>query len=139
MPLTVGGGVREVDDAAALLTIPHALDFHDRVGPAAKEARLRYLRSLWTEAASDMPHIEVLGGSDEASWSGIASFRLAGRDSLEDATALQLRLEKQFGIFAVVRKGLASGCCVRITPQVFNTPTHMSRLLSALDGLKAAG
>lgn len=120
---------------AARLAIPAALDFHERLGSAAKEARLRYLRSLWTDAAFRMPHLEVLGGKDEASWTGIGSFRLAGKRTIEDATALQLRLEQEFGIFSVVRKGLASGGCVRITPQVFNSADEMGRLVDALNGL----
>lgn len=120
---------------AARLAIPAALDFHEQLGSAAKEARLRYLRSLWTDAALRMPHIEVLGGKDEASWTGIGSFRLAGRRTIEDATALQLRVEKEFGIFSVVRKGLASGGCVRITPQVFNSADEIGRLIDALKGL----
>ncbi len=120
---------------AARLAIPAALDFHEQLGSAAKEARLRYLRSLWTDAALRMPHIEVLGGKDEASWTGIGSFRLAGKRTIEDATALQLRIEKDFGIFSVVRKGLASGGCVRITPQVFNRADELGRLVDALKGL----
>ena len=84
-----------------------------------------------------MPHIEVLGGADEASWTGIASFRLVDQSSIEDATHLQQRMEKEFGIFSVLRKGLASGACVRITPQVFNTPDEMAQLVDALRRLSA--
>jgi selenocysteine lyase/cysteine desulfurase len=122
-------------DFAARLAIPAALDFHLAVGAANKEARLRYLRSLWTDAALQLPHLEVLGGADEASWTGIGSFRLRGKNSLADAKSLQQRLEKKFGLFSVVRKGLASGCCVRITPQVFNTPDEIGKLVDALSRL----
>ena len=117
---------------AAVLAIPHALDFHEAVGPANKEARLRYLRELWTGEAESMPHIEVLGGLDEASWTGMASFRLEGRRSAGDAAALQRRLEHDFGIFTVVRDGLASGYCVRVTPQVFTVPAEIEKLVDAL-------
>ncbi len=120
---------------AARLAIPAAVDFHDAVGPANKEARLRYLRSLWTDEAENMPHIELLGGRDEASWTGIGSFRLAGQKTIDDADELRLRMEKEFGIFTVLRKGLASGGCVRITPQVFNTPAEMGKLVDALRAL----
>lgn len=120
---------------AARLAIPSAIEFHTSVGPANKEARLRYLRSLWTDEGVQMPHIEVLGGKDEESWTGIASFRIAGKTTVDDAVALQLRLEKEFGIFTVVRKGLASGGCVRITPQVFNTPDEIGRLVDSLKRL----
>jgi selenocysteine lyase/cysteine desulfurase len=117
---------------AARLAIPAAIDFHEAVGSANKEARLRYLRRLWSDETMNMRHIDVLGGSDEASWTGIGSFRLVGKPTIEDAATLQQRLEQDFGIFSVVRKGLASGGCVRITPQVFNTPNEIERLVDAL-------
>ena len=124
-------------DFAARLAVPAALDFHEAVGPANKEARLRYLRRLWSDEARRMRHIEVLGGSDEASWTGIGSFRMVGKTTIDDAIKLQQRLENDFGIFSVVRKGLASGGCVRITPQVFNTPDDIGRLVDALRTLAA--
>ena len=122
---------------AARLAIPEALVFHETLGPANKEARLRYLRSLWSDEAQHMRHLQVLGGLDEASWTGIGSFRIVGKPTIDDATALQQRLEQEFGIFSVVRKGLASGSCVRITPQVFNTPDEIGRLVDALRKLAA--
>ena len=120
---------------AAILAIPHALDFHEAIGGANKEARVRYLRQLWTNEADSMSHIELLGGLDEASRTGMGSFRLAGKRSAEDVTALHQRLEKEFGIFTVVRKGLESGYCVRVTPQVFTTPDELAQLVDALKRL----
>jgi selenocysteine lyase/cysteine desulfurase len=120
---------------AAVLAIPHALDFHEAIGAANKEARLRYLRQLWTSEAESMSHIELLGGLDEESWTGMGSFRLEGKRSEENVTALQQRLEQKFGIFTVVRKGLASGYCVRVTPQVFTGPDDMAQLIDALKRL----
>ena len=122
---------------AAVLSIPDALDFHASIGGANKEARLRYLRQLWTDEAESMAHIELLGGRDEASWSGMGSFRLRGKSSPEDAGALQQRLEKEFGIFTVVRRGLASGYCVRITPQVFTSLDEIGKLVAAMRRLAA--
>jgi selenocysteine lyase/cysteine desulfurase len=120
---------------AAVLAIKHALDFHEAIGAANKEARLQYLRQLWTNEAESMSHIELLGGLDEESWTGIGSFRLSGKRNEEAVTALQQRLEQEFGIFTVIRKGLASGYCVRVTPQVFNTPDDMAQLVDALKRL----
>lgn len=122
---------------AARLAITPALHFHTALGPANKEARLRYLRGLWTAEADDMPHLEVLGGLDEASWTGLGSFRLVGQSTVDDAQRLQARLENDFGIFSVIRKGLDSGACVRITPQVFNTPDEIGQLVDALRKLAA--
>lgn len=121
---------------AAILAIPAALDFHELIGGANKEARLNYLRNLWTSEAETMSNIEVLGGTDEASRTGMASFRMVGNNTIEDAKQLQQKLENDFGIFTVVRKGLASGGCVRITPQIFSTPRQIGRLVDALRELK---
>ncbi len=93
---------------------------------------LNYLRSLWVKDVEKLNNIEVLGGTDEASRTGMGSFRVKGKTSIDDAKALQLRIEKEFGIFTVVRKGLASGGCVRVTPQVFTTPEDIQLLVSAL-------
>ncbi len=120
---------------ASLITIPHAVDFHLGVGGANKEARLKYLRSLWTDAAQEMSHIELLGGADEESWTGMGSFRLRGKTTPADATQLQQRLENEFGVFTVIRVGLASGSCVRITPQVFTSPEEIKTLVAAMENL----
>ncbi len=120
---------------ASILTIPAAINFHQSIGPANKEARLRHLRSLWTSEAKNMPHIEVLGGLDEESSTGMCSFRLRGKTSLDDAKHLQKRLENEFGVFTVLRKGLASGCCIRITPQIFISATEVQQLVRAMQAL----
>ena len=120
---------------AATLAIPKAFEFHQAVGPAAKEARLKYLRDLWVDEARTMPHIELLGGTDAASITGISSFRIRGKKTVADAVSLQKRLEEEFGVFTVMRDGLNGGACVRITPQVFNTPDDIDVLVSAMGRL----
>ena len=120
---------------AATLSVPNALDFHEAIGGSNKEARLRYLRQLWTTEAESMSHIELLGGLDEESWTGMGSFRLTGQRAAEDVIALQQRLEHEFGVFTVIRKGLTSGYCVRVTPQVFTTPDEIAQMVDALKRL----
>lgn len=122
---------------ASMLTVPAALDFHDSIGGENKEARLRYLRSLWTDAADTMPHIEVLGGADEESWTGMAAFRLRGQTSAEEVSALQKRLMEESRLFTVTRYGLDSGACIRVTPQVFTSPEEIRLLVVALEELAA--
>jgi selenocysteine lyase/cysteine desulfurase len=117
---------------AAVLAVGPALDFHERIGGRAKEQRLRHLHALWSEPAAAMPHIDVLGGTDEAARSGLGAFRLKGDTSVAAARQVQQRLEKEHGIFTVVRDSLASGGCIRVTPQVFTTPAEMRRFVEAL-------
>jgi selenocysteine lyase/cysteine desulfurase len=120
---------------ASIITIPDAIAFHEAIGAANKEARLRHLRQLWTDEAQTMGHIELLGGLDEESWTGMGSFRLSGKNTVADARELQQRLENEFGIFTVIRVGLASGSCVRITPQVFTSAVEISMLVDAMQKL----
>lgn len=120
---------------ASILTVPAAIDFHESIGPANKEARLRYLRNLWVEEAKKLPNIEVLGGEDDASSTGMGAFRIKGKVSLDDAKMLQQRLENEFNVFTVVRVGLASGCCIRVTPQIFISAEEINQLILALKSL----
>jgi selenocysteine lyase/cysteine desulfurase len=120
---------------AAVLSLEHALDFHDAVGGANKEARLRYLKGLWTGPASAMAHIEVPGALDDDSNTGMGAFRLKGQATVAEVNTLQKRLETEFGIFTVVRDGLASGACIRVTPQVFTTPAEIRTFVAALHAL----
>lgn len=120
---------------AAFLAVPDAVRFHNRVGPAAKMARLKYLRERWVSKARNMPHIEVLGATDDASASGMGGFRLAGQTSREQINQLQKRLENEFGVFTVGRHDLSSGSCIRVTPQVFTTLQEIDALVDALASL----
>jgi hypothetical protein len=67
----------------------------------------------------------------------MGSFRLIGKNSIDDAKSLQQKLENKFGLFTVIRKGLASGACVRVTPQVFNNPAQIALLVSAMKQLNS--
>src|SRR5215467_14621306 len=49
---------------AAHMTIPTAIAFHNKIGTAAKEARLRYLRNLWAAPARQMKGLIVLTPDD---------------------------------------------------------------------------
>lgn len=117
---------------AAYLALPVALDLHERIGVANKQARLALLRNRWVDAAREINGIEVLASSDPRLSSAIASFRLKGRTSRADNIALARRLLDQHGVFTVERDGLASGACVRVTPSVFTSEADIDRLISAL-------
>jgi isopenicillin-N epimerase len=119
-------------DMAALLTVGDALDFHQRIGARAKEARLRHLRDRWAEQVRGQVGIEVLTPSDPRMTCALTSFRLAGRTSGADNRALAKRLLDQFGIFTVDRDGPAQGACIRVTPGIFTSVDDVDRLVGAL-------
>lgn len=119
-------------DIAALLTVNDALDFHQRIGVRAKEARLRHLRDHWAEQARGLPAIDVLTPSDPRMTCALTSFRMSGRTSIADNRALAKQLLDRFGIFTVDRDGPARGACVRVTPGIFTGIGEIDRLVSAL-------
>ncbi|RXR05964.1 aminotransferase class V-fold PLP-dependent enzyme [Pseudoxanthomonas composti] len=124
-------------DFAAFLTVPEALAFHRAIGPANKQARLKYLRELWVAPLADSPDVEILGPASMANASGMGGFRLRGKGAKAEVSALQARLEKEFGIFTVVRNDLASGACIRVTPQTFTPARHLQALVEAVRKIAA--
>ena len=93
---------------------------------------MRYLRRRWVSVANNLPNIEVLGAQDQDCASGMGGFRIKGQVTKEQVSALQQRLENEFGVFTVVRKDLASGCNIRVTPQVFTTTDEIDTFANAL-------
>ena len=117
---------------AAYLTLPVALDLHQRIGVAKKQARLHRLRNRWTEAVRGMAGVELLASADPRLTSAISSFRLKGRASVADNLALSRRLLREHRVFTVMRDGLASGACVRVTPSIFTSEAQIDSLVAAL-------
>ncbi|HEX7850002.1 MAG TPA: aminotransferase class V-fold PLP-dependent enzyme [Sphingomonas sp.] len=119
-------------DMAALLTVSDALDFHQRIGVRAKQARLGHLRDHWAEQARGLPGIEVLTPGDPRMICALTSFRMTGRTSIADNRALAKQLLDRFGIFTVDRDGPARGACIRVTPGIFTSSDDVERLVTAL-------
>lgn len=122
---------------AAYMTLPLALELHEQIGVANKQARLQWLRNRWVGAARQIDGIDVLASPDPRLSSAIASFRLSGRAALADNVALAKRLLDDYGIFTVHRDGLASGACIRVTPAVFTSEADIDRLVAALRDIGA--
>lgn len=118
---------------AAHLTIPAALDFHNRIGTQAKEARLRHLRNLWVEEARKMEGLTVLAPDDPDMVAGLTSFRVDGVTSTESNRSLMRRLAEEFGVLTTQRHGPVAGDCIRVTPSFYNTPADCAKLVRALE------
>ncbi len=122
---------------AAYLTLPAALDLHQRIGVANKQARLHRLRNRWVEAVRGMAGVELLASADPRLTSAISSFRLKGRASVADNLALSRLLLREHRVFTVMRDGLASGACVRVTPSIFTSEAQIDSLVAALGKVAA--
>lgn len=125
-------------DFAAQLTVPAALAFQERIGGAAKAARLRFLRDRWAETLRDMDGIEILTPADPRLACAITAFRIRGLTSVADNVGIARRLLEDHRILTVHRTGPAKGACVRVTPSVYSRPEDMDALTTALRGLVPA-
>ncbi len=123
---------------AAHMTIPYAIDFHNKIGTASKENRLRYLRSLWVDPARKMKGLTVLTPDDPKMVAALTSFRLDGVLTTKANDALMNHMKDKFGILTVRRTGPDAGDCIRVTPSVYNTPDDMAKLVNALRTITSA-
>src|SRR5580698_1867121 len=60
--------------------ISDALEFHQTIGADRKAARLRYLRSLWTERLTRLPKVSTPTSSDPRQSCGIGLLAVEGKD-----------------------------------------------------------
>ncbi|MEU4226345.1 aminotransferase class V-fold PLP-dependent enzyme [Nonomuraea sp. NPDC026600] len=119
-------------NVAPILTVGAALDFHDALGAARKQARLRYLRERWVHQVRDVPNVEILTPEDPAMYGAITAFRVSGRTSEADNVAITDQLMSRHRIFTVRRGGVSAGDCVRVTPALFTSTDDVDRLALAL-------
>lgn len=117
---------------AAYLGIAEALTFHQGIGGANKEARLRHLRDLWAEPLREHPRVRLHTSLDPRFSCGIATLQLEGVDSGE----LHQRLWRRHRILTspVVRDDLQG---VRVSPGVCTTPQELERFVDAIHGVLA--
>lgn len=118
------------------LAVQDAIDFYEMIGPARKEARLRYLQNYWTSKVRDLPHIDLNTPADPARACGIANVGIKGMKPADLAKTL---LEK-YKIFTVaIDYANVHGC--RITPNVYTSVEELDIFVNALkeEGLKRKG
>jgi isopenicillin-N epimerase len=138
-----GGGAADIrrrvhtgtSNYAAYLTVSDALDFQDKIGGKAKEARLRHLRNRWAEALRGHNGLEILTPEDPRLVCGITSFRLRGQTTSAQNRAVVADLLKRFNIFTVERSNIASGAAIRVTPSVYTSESDVDQLIVALKSI----
>ncbi|SEK93547.1 Selenocysteine lyase/Cysteine desulfurase [Roseateles sp. YR242] len=123
---------------AAWLTIPSALELHQRIGARQKALRLRKLRDAWVGPAREMAGIDIQTPDDPTMVAGISSFRLRGHESSQACKAIVATLRDVHGVHTVHRDGAAKGSVVRVTPAVTTSLEDIERLLTGLRALQGA-
>ncbi|WP_345247529.1 aminotransferase class V-fold PLP-dependent enzyme [Nibrella saemangeumensis] len=109
------------------LAIQDAIRFHQQIGIARKEARLRYLQRYWTDQVRNHPNIILNTPADPARSCAIAN---VGVNNIKPAD-LAKRLFDQYRIFTVAID-YANVQGVRVTPHLFTTTQELDTFVKAL-------
>jgi selenocysteine lyase/cysteine desulfurase len=114
------------------LTIERALAFHEAIGGARKEARLRYLQRYWTGEVRGVARVTLNSPGDPVRSCGIANVGIDGVAPADLARALMVRHR----VYTVAIDG-AGVRGVRVTPQVYTSTPELDVLVRALKELAA--
>ena len=112
--------------------ISDALEFHTTIGVERKAARLRYLRSIWTERLTRLPHVSSPTSNDPRLSCGIGLLSVEGKEP--GAMADQLWDKHRILVVGIVHpqfKGL------RITPNVYTTRAEIDVFCDAMEKMIA--
>ena len=114
------------------LGIENAIAFHEAIGSARKEARLRYLQRYWSDKVRGMPKIVLNTPADPTRSCGIANVGVQG---IKPGDLMNILLDK-FKVWTVAIDGVGVHG-VRVTPQVYTTTGELDAFVSALRTLAA--
>ena len=109
------------------LGIENAIAFHEMIGTARKEARLRYIQHYWTSRVRGYGKIVLNTPVDPTRSCGIANVGVRGMKPADLASAL---LDK-YKIFTVAI-GNAGAEGVRVSPQVYTSTQELDAFVRAL-------
>jgi len=116
------------------LTVTDSIEFFQMIGPARKEARLRYLQQYWTSRIANEPGIILNTPTDPARSCAIANVGIKGMKPADMAT----RLLQQYKIWTVaIDTAGIHGC--RITPNLFSTTAELDTFVLALKEMAKSG
>lgn len=114
------------------LGIENAIEFHEMIGAARKEARLRWVQQYWTSRVRETPKIVLNTPADPKRSCAIANVGIEGMAPADLAKTL---LEK-YKIFTVaINNPGALG--VRVTPQVYTSTAELDAFVKALKEMAA--
>ena len=114
------------------LGIMPAIDFHESIGGARKEARLRYLQNYWTGKVRGLPRIVMNTPTDPRRSCAIANVGIAG---IKPGDLAKILLNRYQVWTVAIDTANVQG--VRITPQVFISIADLDRFVLALKELAA--
>ncbi len=114
------------------LAIEDAIAFHQSIGSARKEARLRYLQRYWSDQVRSQPKFVMNTPADPARSCGIAN---VGIEGVKPADLMKVLFEKHH-VWTVAIDGVGVHG-VRVTPQVYTTLGELDTFVKALKAIAA--
>ena len=111
------------------LAIENAIAFHNLIGIARKEARLRYLQNYWTSKVRKMPNVILNTPADPQRSCAIANVAVKG---VTPADLSKILLDKYRIWTNAVDSDSAGVHGVRVTPHVFILPRELDVLVKAI-------
>ncbi|MHB1095712.1 MAG: aminotransferase class V-fold PLP-dependent enzyme [Gemmatimonadaceae bacterium] len=114
------------------LAIENAIAFHQSIGSARKEARLRYLQRYWSDQVRGQPKFVMNTPADPARSCGIAN---VGIEGVKPADLMKALFEKHH-VWTVAIDGVGVHG-VRVTPQVYTTLGELDAFVKALKAIAA--
>src|SRR6266404_1110100 len=131
-PASMNANIRKFEEigthpAANHNAIAEALTFHESIGADRKAARLRYLRSLWSERLMRFPNVTIRTSPDPEQSCGVVLVSVEGKK----APALAEELWKQrILVVAIVHKDFE---VLRVTPNIYTTPREIDLFATAME------
>lgn len=112
------------------LTIENAIVFHEAIGVARKEARLRYLQRYWSDKVRGTPRIVMNTPADPKRSCAIAN---VGVEGVKPGDLAKTLLDK-YKVWTVAIDG-AGVHGVRVTPQVYTSTSELDTFVRALKAI----
>ncbi len=126
------GDIRKFEDIGTrsgptLAAIGQAIDFYEKIGPARKASRLRYLLNIALTGLEGAPGVRVATERDPDRRAGLARIMVSGATGVDLTSALQERFQIfTYGNFPGPHDG------VYISPNVFNSARDMEWFTHAI-------
>jgi selenocysteine lyase/cysteine desulfurase len=126
------GDIRKFEEigthpAANYLAIAEALTFHQTIGAARKEARLRYLRDSWARPMLDLPGVSLHTSLDPRFSCGFANVEIEGIEP--GALASWLWREYRIIVTPIVHPEFQG---IRVSSSVYTTLEEIERFVDAM-------
>ena len=112
--------------------IGEALNFHNGIGPARKQARIGYLKNYWASRVQPMPRVKLHTSLNLKYSCAICGVSVDGMtpSELENALFDRYKIHTVGIVWENIR-------CVRVTPHVYTSIADLDRLVRAIDEITA--